>query len=109
MNFQYNITDIIQDSFEKVEKLERATIATFFKISPKKVNNFNHLMDRFIVPYHDLPYNPEFIQLQKDIEYAKQSKNKGMLKNLKVKMKELLGKIHEEVIRRDDEKLKKKL
>lgn len=32
-----------------------------------------------------------------------------MLKNLKAKMKELIGKIHEEVIRRDDEKLKKRL
>jgi hypothetical protein len=58
IDFNYNITEIIQKSFEEVESLDRNTITTFFKVTPKKINNFNHLMDRFVMPYHDLPYNP---------------------------------------------------
>lgn len=109
INFNYNITEIIQKSFEETERLDRPTITTFFKITARKVNNFNHLMDRFVLPYNDLPYNPQFIQLQKDMKYAKESNNNKLLKQLKIEMKLLMSKIHAEVIRRNDEKLKKKL
>lgn len=78
IDFNYNITEIIQKSFEEVEQLDRNTITTFFKVTPKKINNFNHLMDRFVMPYHDLPYNPQFLQLQDDIKYAIATKNKPL-------------------------------
>lgn len=86
IDFNYNITEIIQKSFEETEQLEQNAIMTFFKVTPKKINNFNHMMDKFVLSYEELPYNPEFVQLQNDITYAKQSKNEELLKSLKTKM-----------------------
>lgn len=94
INYNYNITQIISKTFKKLEKLDRTTVSTFFKLSPKKINTFNHSMDKYILSYHDLPYNDLFVKIQKEIKYAKESKNEDLMKQMKKKRKKLMNMIH---------------
>ena len=56
INFNYDITKILSDTFKMTESLDSEVIKLYFRISPKKINKFNFNIDEMVVSYKSMPY-----------------------------------------------------
>lgn len=56
INFGYDITKILSETFALTESLDNDVIRLYFRLNPKKINKFNFDVDEDVTSYSSMPY-----------------------------------------------------
>lgn len=81
VNYNYNVSNLLSEKFEREEKLSINVLDSFLSISAKSINSFNQDIDVPIVGYAELMSNLLFLpKINMLLKYAKRKNNVLLLK-----------------------------
>ena len=63
INFNYDIKSIILEQFKDKEQITNDVMRSYFKLTPKKINHFNHFIDDQLTGFRKIPYTDKLKQI----------------------------------------------